>query len=108
LKAANSSFGPILQDALQNDIESSRVTLSQGPNINFVLSGENGNDVTLTVASKTYWQFDAPSAGRAFLATDSSNMPQSILGPPLRNNYFTVFDRSDDPYGVIRFAPIKA
>ena len=32
---------------------------------------------------------------------------QSILGLPLLNNYFTVFDRSLDSYGSIRFAPIK-
>jgi hypothetical protein len=34
-------------------------------------------------------------------------MPQSILGLPLMNNYYTVFDRSLDPGGVIRFAAIK-
>jgi hypothetical protein len=34
-------------------------------------------------------------------------MPQSILGLPLMNNYYTLFDRSVDPSGVIRFATIK-
>jgi hypothetical protein len=33
-------------------------------------------------------------------------MPQSILGLPLMNNYYSVFDRTQDPYGVICFAPI--
>jgi hypothetical protein len=32
---------------------------------------------------------------------------QSILGLPLMNNYYTVFDRSQDVNGVIRFAKIK-
>lgn len=32
---------------------------------------------------------------------------QSILGLPLMNNYYVVFDRSLDSQGVIRFAPIK-
>jgi hypothetical protein len=33
---------------------------------------------------------------------------QSILGLPLLNNYFTIFDRSvDQGLGVIGFAPIK-
>lgn len=35
-----------------------------------------------------------------------NNMVQSILGLPLLNNYFTVFDRSVDNYGAVRFAPI--
>jgi hypothetical protein len=34
-------------------------------------------------------------------------MNQSILGLPLMNNYYCVFDRSQDSYGIIRFAPIK-
>jgi len=32
---------------------------------------------------------------------------QSILGLPLLNNYYTVFDRSAHSHGVVRFAPIK-
>ena len=35
-------------------------------------------------------------------------MPQSILGLPLMNNYYTVFDRSQDAYGIILFAARKA
>jgi hypothetical protein len=34
-------------------------------------------------------------------------MPQSILGLPLMNNYYTVFDRSLDAYGTVRFAAIS-
>jgi hypothetical protein len=37
----------------------------------------------------------------------NSNGFQSILGLPLLNNYFTIFDRSLDAYGEILFAPIK-
>ena len=31
----------------------------------------------------------------------------SILGLPLFNNYYTVFDRTQSPYGIISFAPIS-
>jgi hypothetical protein len=30
----------------------------------------------------------------------------SILGLPLFNNYYTVFDRTQNLYGTINFAPI--
>jgi hypothetical protein len=38
--------------------------------------------------------------------TSAQGPNQSILGLPLLNNYYTVFDRSAGT-GVIRFAPIK-
>jgi len=39
---------------------------------------------------------------------ENGSMPQSILGLPLMNNYYTVFDRSQDAYGIILFAARKA
>ena len=41
-----------------------------------------------------------------FQINNGGTLPQSILGLPLFNNYYTVFDRTQDPYGAVRFAPI--
>jgi len=93
----------------QAGIPAGRLNLAQWPNIYFTLSGENGEDIKLTCSPQTYWQLDFPSAGQAAFQIsgplDTAN--QSILGLPLMNNYYTVFDRSLDSQGVIRFAPIK-
>lgn len=105
--AVNSHLPKIIQKASANGIANSQVHLSQWPNVSFILAGENGEDITLTVTPQTYWQFDAISAGQAIFAMENGNMPQTILGLPLMNNYYTVFDRSQEAYGVVRFAPIK-
>lgn len=109
LEALNPQFPKIIQKALtaRNGIPTSQVNVSAWPEISFILTGETGDDVTLTVSPQTYWQVDCPSAGHAIFAVNNGNLPQSILGLPLMNNYFCVFDRSQDAYGVIRFAPIK-
>jgi len=78
----------------------------------FNLSGANGSTVPLTCSPTTYWQQDFPSPGVAAfqISAAGSNDPvnQSILGLPLMNNYYTVFDRSGGAgNGIIRFAPIK-
>lgn len=80
--------------------------LSNWPSIEFTIQGTTGN-VTLTVPPQSYWQFDGASPGHALLAIDNVMSPQSILGLPLMNNYYCVFDRSADPYGVVRFAASK-
>jgi hypothetical protein len=89
-------------------VEVSQLNLAGWPNINFILSGPKGEDVTLTCTPQTYWQVDFPKAGWAAFQirgpVDAAN--QSILGLPLLNNYYTVFDRSDGTDGVIRFAKI--
>ncbi len=109
LNALNPQFPRIIQKAAtaRNGIPTSQVNLAHWPDISFILTGENGDDVTLTVTPQTYWQVDIPTAGHAIFAINNGNLPQSILGLPLMNNYFCVFDRSQDAYGVIRFAPIK-
>lgn len=109
LNAINPQFGQLIQKAnsSQNGVAKSQLNLSQWPTISFTLVGDSGQDVTLSVSPQTYWQVDCPSAGQALFGITSGNLPQSILGLPLMNNYFCVFDRSTDPYGVIRFAPIK-
>ena len=90
-------------------IATSALNLSAWPNINFILSGEQGEDVRLVCTPQTYWQTDFPAAGQASFQISGplDAMNQSILGLPLMNNYYCVFDRSLDSYGIIRFAPIK-
>ncbi len=85
----------------------SRLKLDDWPVLTFVLEGALGSDVTLEVTPQTYWQTNAPKAGHASLAFGKEDGP-SILGLPLMNNYFTVFDRSvNKGRGVVSFARIK-
>jgi hypothetical protein len=111
LQKLDRSFVKAIEEAGQSDtgIPSSQLKLAKWPGIGFTLAGASGGDVTLTCSPETYWQTDTPAAGRAlFQIVPGGRMPQSILGLPLMNNYYTVFDRSVAPRGVIRFAPIKA
>ena len=63
--------------------------------------------VALQVAAHTYWQTNSPKAGYATLVFFTGDS-EAILGLPLMNNYFTVFDRSvDKGHGVVSFAKIK-
>ncbi len=107
LKAANPQFVKEIQKAARDGIPTSQLNLSHWPDINFILTGENGQNVTLSVTPQNYWQVDFPSAGMAVFNIGNGGLPQSILGLPLMNNYYTVFDRSEDAYGIIRFAPVK-
>jgi hypothetical protein len=97
----------LIQQGSASGIDQKQIDLSKWPNVELILSGLNGEDVRLTVAPKTYWQFDAFSPGQAFFVIESGGTPQSILGLPLMNNYYTVFDRSLDAYGIVRFATIN-
>jgi hypothetical protein len=106
LKAVNPKFPQLLQST--NSVPVGELTLAAWPNIVFVLEGQSG-DVAVTVTPQTYWQVDSPSPNVATPVV--SGMPaqspnQSILGLPLLNNYYTVFDRSAGT-GIIRFASIK-
>jgi Eukaryotic aspartyl protease len=110
LQKLNPQFVQLAEKALksQTGIASSEVNLAAWPGITFTLAGEKGEPIALTCSPQTYWQTDSPSAGHAaFQIMSAAQMPQSILGLPLMNNYYTVFDRSLDPGGVIRFAPLK-
>jgi hypothetical protein len=89
----------------------SKLDLSAWPTITFVLEGALGKDVSLDVTPENYWQTDAPKQGHAsavMYGDGGDGGGQSILGLPLMNNYFTVFDRSvDKGLGVVSFAKIK-
>lgn len=93
----------------QGGVSAASLNLAQWPNIYFTLEGQNGQDVELACTPQTYWQIDFPAAGRAVFQIsgplDQAN--QSILGLPLLNNYYSVFDRTQDINGVIKFAKIK-
>jgi hypothetical protein len=103
-------FAALLREAATNGaVPQSRLNLSSWPDIKFVMQGADGSDVTLTCAPSTYWQTDAPQAGYAVFQVNNGGVRQmSILGLPLFNNYYTVFDRTQNPYGTINFAPIAA
>jgi Eukaryotic aspartyl protease len=105
-QAINPELAAIAQQAQQQVIESSSLDLSKWPNITFFLEGRDGQDKPLTCAPSTYWQVDAPNADQATFQIADSTGVQSILGLPLLNNYYTVFDRTQSPYGAVRFASI--
>jgi hypothetical protein len=89
-------------------VRETAINLAEWPDISFVMQGADGSDVTLTCAPSTYWQTDAPQKGDVVFQINKTNWPLAILGLPLFNNYYTVFDRTQNPYGTINFAPIAA
>jgi hypothetical protein len=97
----------VSQATSSGSVPGSSLNLSDWPDISFVMQGADGTDVTLTCAPSTYWQTNATSQGDAvFQINNGGSFPMSILGLPLFNNYYTVFDRTQNPYGTINFAPI--
>jgi Eukaryotic aspartyl protease len=98
----------LLQSALQGNAVSNADIgdLSQWPTIGFVLEGTDPNaDVTLNVAPRDYWQCDVGQVGQAALAITQGQDGSAILGLPLMNGYYTIFDATVAPMGVILFAP---
>lgn len=108
LENLNPDFTTAIETASNGSVETSSLNLDTWPEITFTLKGDTGDPVPLTCSPSTYWQSDCPQSGQASFAIQSSGMPQSILGLPLMNNYYCVFDRTQDAFGVIRFAPIKS
>jgi hypothetical protein len=75
--------------------------------LTFVLQGDPG-DVKLLVKPENYWQMDAGQAGVVQSGLWLGSGAQSILGLPLMNGYFTIFDCSaNHGLGVVKFAAIK-
>jgi hypothetical protein len=88
-------------------VPSHKLSLATWPDITFVLQG-NTDDVSLRVAPSDYWQVDAPKVGAALAAFTVGQEGFAILGLPLMNGYFTIFDgEADAGRGVIKFAPSK-
>jgi len=108
----SSAASSTLSDAMRAGyVPMSKLDLSAWPTITFVLEGALASDVSLVVTPDTYWQTNSPKPGYATAVLFGDNGQgggQSILGLPLLNNYFTVFDRSvDKGLGVVSFAKIK-
>jgi hypothetical protein len=79
--------------------------LAAWPSLGFILEGDAG-DVRLGVAPGDYWQVNAPEVGQAKAALSGGGVEGLVvLGLPLMNGYFTVFDgEADGGRGAIRFA----
>lgn len=113
LKAIIAKFTPGQQALLdasvfgQSYVSASQLDLGAWPDITFVLQGDAG-DVRLRVAASDYWQVNAGKVGAAAAALTPGQAGLAILGLPLMNGYFTIFDgEADGGRGVIRFATIK-
>ncbi len=83
----------------QND----QLNLANWPDIKFNFQGATGDTVTLTCTPDTYWQVNAFQYGNSVFNISPGQSP-SILGLPLMNNYYCVFDRTMGSTGAIRFA----
>jgi hypothetical protein len=112
LQQRNPAFVQAIETAAntRGGVPVASLNLAQWPNIYFTLEGESGQDVELACTPQTYWQEDFPAAGQAVFQISGplDHANQSILGLPLMNNYYTVFDRTQDVNGVIRFAKINS
>jgi Eukaryotic aspartyl protease len=86
-------------------VATSDLDLAAWPTLGFILEGEAG-DVRLSVAPGDYWQVNAPTVGQAKAALSGGGLDGGVvLGLPLMNGYFTLFDgEADGGRGAIRFA----
>jgi hypothetical protein len=89
-------------------VNQAQINLSAWPNLILSLQGADGSPAALTVTPANYWQFDAGQQGVAIaniFGDDGQMGGMSILGLPLFNGYYTVFDRTlAGGRGVISFA----
>lgn len=89
-------------------VSMSRLDLASWPLITFTLEGALGRDVNLVVTPDCYWQTNSPKPEYATAVLYSQRDTQAILGLPLINGYYTVFDRSvDRGLGVVSFAKMN-
>jgi hypothetical protein len=80
--------------------------LRKWPDLTFILQGLDKTDVALKVQPRDYWQVNAPKPGLAMRALTQGAPGYAILGLPLMNGYFTIFDgEADNDRGVVKFAP---
>jgi hypothetical protein len=113
LKAIVAKFTPTQQAFLnasifgQSYVSASQLNLGAWPDITFVLQGD-ASDIRLRVAASDYWQINAGKVGEAAAALTPGEEGLAILGLPLMNGYFTIFDgEADGGRGVIKFASSK-
>lgn len=85
----------------------SELRLDEWPTISFVMEGDMG-DVKLDVTPSNYWQVNTQNVGYAAAAITVGQPGLAILGLPLMNGYFTIFDgEADGGKGVIKFATAR-
>jgi hypothetical protein len=110
LRAIISKFTPaqqaLLNQAVLNGepVPVSELNLASWPTLSFILQGDGG-DVRLDVAPENYWQINTQDVGMAAAAITVGQPGLAILGLPLMNGYFTIFDgTADGGRGVVKFA----
>jgi hypothetical protein len=110
LQTIISKFTPAQQKLLnssifdENLVSNSDLKLASWPTLTFVLQGDAG-DVRLNVSPSDYWQLDTQEVGSAAAAITPGDPGLAILGLPIMNGYFTIFDgEADGGKGAIRFA----
>jgi hypothetical protein len=111
LKALFSRFTPdqqaLLTAAIRRKVPAvpmAELKLRSWPPLTFILQGLK-KDVVLKVSPHDYWQVNAPKPGMACLAITQGEPGFAILGLPLMNGYYTIFDgEADNDRGVVKFA----
>jgi len=110
LKAILSKFSTAQQALLKSSVMDQKLVsagdlkLAEWPTLTFVLEGDTG-DVSLDVLPSNYWQVNTQNVGSAAAAITPGEPGLAILGLPLMNGYFTIFDgEADSGRGVVRFA----
>jgi Eukaryotic aspartyl protease len=84
-------------------VKVAELDLPSWPTITFVMQGST-RDVHLQVRPSNYWQVNTDRVGWAAVAITRGD-GKAILGLPLMNGYFTVFDgEADNGRGVVKFA----
>jgi hypothetical protein len=114
LKALFSKFSADQQSLLELSVLEQRLVavsdlgaLDAWPSLTFVMQGDAG-DVSLVVKPTDYWQVNTQKVGAALAAITQGEPGLAILGLPLMNGYFTIFDgEADEGRGVIKFATRK-
>lgn len=114
LQAMISKFDSHQQELLNQSVIDGKLVsatdleLESWPTLTFVMKGDAG-DVLLRVAPSDYWQVNTEHAGAAMAAITPGDDGLVILGLPLMNGYFTVFDgEADGGKGVVAFAALKS
>jgi hypothetical protein len=109
--AINAEFPTMLQNyalGAGQGVDQTQINLSAWPDLILSLQAVDGSRAALTVTPGNYWQFDAGQQGVAIaniFGDDGQMGGMSILGLPLFNGYYTVFDRTlAGGRGVISFA----
>lgn len=81
--------------------------LASWPDLTFVMEGADGTDISLVVRPTDYWQVDTEKIGAALAAITVGQPGLAILGLPIMNGYFTIFDgEAAGGKGVIKFATV--